>query len=235
MVLSFSWPSPGSIWGYGTDKEQADAAAVDLACLLELLAVHSNFSRFNLIAYSAGGRVASGALAILGARNYKAADLRIGQVYLTSSDEPLGRFIANLPLFYNLVDGITLTVAEHDRVLALARFTDKEERVGAPGSDRNDALELDIQTETELQAMVNSDRFSLIDLGHSEIEGFQISHGAWYENPWVSTDVMVTLLTGWPPNKRGLAEDLSERGYQFWYFPETYLTDLKAALSENPE
>ena len=83
--------------------------------------------------------------------------------------------------------------------------------------------------------MVNSDRISLIDLSRSDIEGFRFSHGAWYENPWVSTDVMVTLLTGWPPDKRGLAERFSARGYQFWYFPQTYLDDLKAALRENPE
>lgn len=134
MVLSFSWPSPGSIWGYAADKLQADTAATDLACLLEKLAAHSDFRRFHLIAYSAGGRVAGGALSILGARKHNATKLRIGQVYLASSDEPLGRFIENLPLFYNLVEGLTLTMAAGDMVLALARFTDKEERVGAPTS-----------------------------------------------------------------------------------------------------
>ena len=120
-------------------------------------------------------------------------------------------------------------------VLALARFTDKEERLGAPDASRKGVRVLDKETETELQTMVNSDRINLIDLSRSDIEGFRFSHGAWYENPWVSTDVMVTLLTGWPPDKRGLAESLSEKGYQFWYFPKTYLDDLKAALSENPE
>ena len=179
MVLSFSWPSPGSIWAYATDKVQADAAASDLACLLELLAAHSNFHRFHIIAYSAGGRVAGGALAILGARKHKAPELRIGhQVHLTSSDEPLGRFIANLPSFFNLVEGITLTAAENDMVLALARFTDKEERLGAPGSKPDGSSILDNETEAELQCMVNSDRISLIDLGSSDIEGFQFSHGA---------------------------------------------------------
>jgi len=118
-------------------------------------------------------------------------------------------------------------------VLALSRFTDKEERLGAPDSKPDDISILDKETETALQAMVNSDRISLIDLSRSDIEGFRFSHGAWYKNPWVSTDVMVTLLTGWPPDKRGLAESLSEWGYQFWYFPKTYLDDLKTALGEN--
>ncbi len=235
MVLTFSWPSPGSIWGYQTDKAQADAAADDLACLIELLAAHSEFHRLHLIAYSAGGRVAGGALSILGARDYTAADLRIGQVYLTSSDEPLARFIDNLPLFYDLVEGLTLTMAEDDMVLALARLTDKKERLGAPSTAPNEELGLDKEAEAELRRMINSDRISLIDLGSSDIEGFRFSHGAWYENSWVSTDVMVTLLTGWLPNKRGLTESVSADGYQFWYFPKTYLDDLKAALIENPE
>lgn len=235
MVLSFSWPSPGTIWGYKTDKEQADAAADDLACLIELLATHSEFSQIHIIAYSAGGRVASGALSILGTRVHIAANLRLGQVYLTSSDEPLARFIKNLPLFYNLVEGITLTTAKGDMVLALARLTDQQLRLGAPSGQAGKELGLDEETEADLRHMINSDRISLINLDSSGIEGFQFSHGAWYENPWVSTDVMVTLLTGWLPKKRGLAESISVDGYQFWYFPETYLDDLKAALIEIPE
>lgn len=235
MVLSFNWPSPGSIWGYSTDKIQADAAADDLACLIELLAANTQFQRFHIIAYSAGGRVAGGALAILGARQYKAKDLRLGQVYLTSSDEPLARFVENLPLFYDLAEGITLTAAREDMVLALARFTDDKERLGSPSEQAGENIGLDQETESELQRMVNSDKISLIYLDDSGIEGFRFSHGAWYETPWVSTDVMVTLLTGWLPNKRGLAESLSENGYQFWYFPKSYLDDLKTALIENPE
>lgn len=235
MVLSFSWPSPGTILGYQTDKTQADAAADDLACLIELLAAQSAFVQFHIIAYSAGGRVAGGALSILGAREYTAANLRLGQIYLTSSDEPLARFIKNLPLFYNLVEGISLTTAEDDMVLALARLTDQELRLGAPSGQASKELGLDEETEADLRYMINSDRISLINLSASDIEGFQFSHGAWYENPWVSTDVMVTLLTGWLPNKRGLAESISANGYQFWYFPKTYLNDLKAALMEIPE
>ena len=68
MVLTFAWPSPGSIWGYGRDKRRADDAATDLAYLIELLSHHSTATRINLIAYSAGGRVVGGALAALSER-----------------------------------------------------------------------------------------------------------------------------------------------------------------------
>ena len=64
--MNSAWPSPGSIWGYGTDKRRADSASADLAYLIELLAQHSSATKINLLAYSAGGRVVGRALEQLG-------------------------------------------------------------------------------------------------------------------------------------------------------------------------
>lgn len=86
VMLTFSWPSPGRLSGYRLDKSHANESAADFAYLLELLAEHSTAVKINVIGFSAGGRVVGGALGLLGGRHKDPAELRLGQVYLASSD-----------------------------------------------------------------------------------------------------------------------------------------------------
>lgn len=125
MVLSFTWPSPGNLWSYGVDKRRANDAGADLAYLIELLAQYSSATKINLLGYSSGGRVVGRALAQLGARYQDPRQLRLGQVYLTFSDQPLEEFVHDLPKFFELLEGLTVTAAVNDPVLGLARLTGK--------------------------------------------------------------------------------------------------------------
>lgn len=221
MVLTFAWPSPGNIWQYGKDKRRADKAATDLAYLIELLAHHSSATRINLLAYSAGGRVIGGALAQLASRYSDRESLRIGQVYLTQSDQPLEEFVKALPKIFPIVDGLTVTAAIGDPVLAMASFTDFKPRLGAGGGD--DA-QLDISDEEWQRVfdIVNSDRMVYIDLKNVPAKEYQFSHGAWYDSSWVSTDVMVTLMGGYSAVDRGLVP-VETDGIDVWMFPEDYI------------
>jgi hypothetical protein len=81
--------------------------------------------------------------------------------------------------------------------------------------------------------VVNSGDLDIINLQINEIPGFEFFHGAWYENPWVSSDVTVALNFGLQPGKRGLKAYTSESGRMIWYFPKDYLEHLTAALSEH--
>jgi esterase/lipase superfamily enzyme len=234
MVLSFSWPSPGSIWRYGADKRRSDAAASDLALLIELLARYSHATRINLLAYSAGGRVVGGALAQLADRHQDWESLRIGQVYLTQSDQALIDFVNALPKFFPLVEGLTVTAAVGDPVLALARLTDTQLRLGAVGE--GDGVQLDISDELrqEVIDIVNSDRMVLIDLRQVPATEYRFTHGAWYDDPWVSTDVMVTLLGGLNAEERGL-ELTSVEGVHVWIFPDDYIDRVKTQILNRQE
>ena len=227
MVLTFSWPSPGSIFGYGRDKRRSNASAGDLAYLVELLAFHSNASRINLLAYSAGGRVVGRALAQLAERYPDGAMLQLGQVYLTSSDQPLEEFARDLPLFFPLLEGITVTAAPDDPVLGLARLTDTKVRLGAVGEGNN--LKLDAAERERLFAIVNSDRMVLVDLEDVPAAHYKFTHGAWYDSSWVSTDVMVTLLGGLSARERALTPTMVN-GVRIWKFPPDYLDRLKTNL-----
>jgi len=235
MVLTFAWPSPGNIWSYGRDKRRADAAAVDLAYLIELLAHHSIATRINLLAYSAGGRVVGGALEALARRYSDQEALRIGQVYLTQSDQPLADFVDALPSFFPLVEGLTVTAAAGDPVLGMSRMTDLKLRLGAAGEGDGERLELSDQDWQEIVDIMNSDRMVFIDLVNVPEAHYQFTHGAWYDSAWVSTDVMVTLLGGFGVRDRAL-EPTRVNDVRVWVFPEDYIERLTAnILNRNQE
>lgn len=231
IVLTFAWPSPGRITGYAKDRARSDAAADDFADLLVLLARHSTAERINIIGFSAGGRVAGGGLGILGRRTEQSSESRIGQVYLTASDEPMKKFLEDLPAIYSVVNGLTVTANPNDPVLGLARVTDTRLRVGeAGGGTIVEAFDLTEEQAAHLEEMVNSERLNIVDLSRTEIEGFKFSHGAWYENPWVSSDALVFILDELPPAKRGLKSYRSDLNYEIWYFPEDYIDNLTSQL-----
>ena len=233
-LLTFAWPSPGSITGYDTDKARADASAEDFADLLVLLARYSTAERINIIGYSAGGRVSGGGLGLLGRRDEDPEAFRIGQVYLTASDQPMRKFLEDLPAIYSVVGALTVTADPGDSVLMLARATDTRMRVGAPVRDSVvDAFDLTEDQGARLKEMMNSEKMNFIDLSRNDIQGFRFSHGAWYENPWVSTDALVFILDRLTPSERGLKSYVSDLEFEIWYFPEDYLDRLKARLLES--
>ncbi len=234
MVLTFAWPSPGSLFRYGADKRRSNAAAADLAYLIELLSHHSIATRINLIAYSAGGRVVGRALAQLAQRYDDPEALRIGQVYLTQSDQPLAEFVDDLPNFFPLVEGMTVTTASGDPVLSMAGITDLKLRLGAAGE--GDGIKLNI-SEAHYQQVVdimNSDRMVLIDLVDVPATEYRFTHGAWYDSSWVSTDVMVTLLGELTAQERGLvARPVND--VRVWVFPDDYLDRVKGNILNRAE
>ncbi len=231
MVLTFAWPSPGSIFGYGRDKRRSDASGQDLAYLIELLAHHSVATRINLIAYSAGGRVVGRALTLLGERYQEQQDLRLGQVYLTQSDQALEEFVRTLPGFMPLLEGLTVTAAVGDPVLGLSRLTDRKLRLGAAGEGDGVNLDIDDELRQTVIDILNSDRMVFIDLRDIPVSEYRFTHGAWYENSWVSTDVMATLLGGLTARERAL-EPVIVNDVEAWFFPPDYIERLKAILLE---
>jgi hypothetical protein len=81
-----------------------------------------------------------------------------------------------------------------------------------------------------LTQIINSDRFNIINLEINIIPRFKFSHSAWYENTWVSTDVITTLNLGLSPEQRGLEKYKGYLDRDVWYFPPDYLKKLKTSL-----
>lgn len=236
-VLLFSWPSAENIFRYQTDVKQSMESAGDFSRLVKLLAKYSHARKINIIAYSAGARVVDPAMVILGVDYAKAnreivkKKLRLGELYYSAPDRELNAFVTGLPQYLDLFDRITLTAASNDSVLKYAKWTDGVQRVGSPPTDP-EQIDLDDAQRDWISNVLSSGKLDLIDLGSSEIPGYKFSHSAWYENPWVSTDTIVTLNIGLPPEQRGLKADKTPRGGDVWYFPADYLEQLKKSLLE---
>jgi len=236
VALTFAWPSAGSIWGYGRDSRSAEKSTGDLARLLELLARHSTAGHINVLAHSAGGRVVGGALAQLG-QEFPESEIkldrsgwrRIHQVYMASSDESLSAFEKNLPNYLHLIDTVTVTVNPDDHVLGMAGIVGGEVRLGEAGGGKYVKKMTDAQQQ-RLRELTNDGKLDVIDMQINDIEGFEYSHSAWYENPWISSDVLVTLYVGLSPQERGLSSYLTAEDMKAWYFPEDYLSLLKSNL-----
>jgi esterase/lipase superfamily enzyme len=236
VALTFAWPSAGSIWRYGRDIRSADESVGDFSVLLKLLARYSSAKHINVIGHSAGGSIVGGALAQLGrelpdpAARFGPENWRlIHEVYLVASDESLRAFEKNLPQYLHLVDTVTVTVNPDDHVLQMAGIVGGEVRLGEMGKGKY-AKNMTEAQQANLRELVNSGKLDIIDMQIKDIEGFKYSHGVWYENPWVSTDVLITLYIGLDPAERGLRSYQTELDMRAWYFPEDYLSLLKTNL-----
>ena len=160
--------------------------------------------------------------------------LKIGQVYLTQSDQPLAEFVDGLPDFFPLVEGLTVTAAVGDPVLGMARITDRKLRLGATGEGDGVDLALSAAEYQQLVEIMNSDKMVFIDLLNVPATEYRFTHGAWYDSSWVSTDVMVTLLGGLTAEERGL-EPKSVNDVRVWIFPDDYLDRVKENILNRPE
>lgn len=230
-VLTFAWPSPGTPLRYGMSKRMADESALDLANFIELLALHTSIEQFNLLAYSAGGRTVAGALVELGRRYQDKTILRLGEVYFAQSDQPLAGFLEGLPVYFDLVEGVTVSAAPADGVLRMARMTDGEIRLGAASEDSGESLDLSPETADRLAEIFSSEQMAIIDLTDVPDTGYRFTHGAWYDAPWVSTDVMISLLGGLTAAERGLVSS-DVGGVRIWRFPHDYVARLRAQIQE---
>jgi esterase/lipase superfamily enzyme len=227
--LAFSWPTRQNLfaYGFGQDLARAYRAAPALASLLDLLASHSDARRIHLLAWSAGGRVVTAALSDLWSRHPGATPkffqnrYRLGTVYYAASEVPRDDFLKALPALNALARRVVVTASAHDQALKLARtFMGGGPRIG----EINREL-----TEAQRQIVFGADRLEVVDLSRgSEWRGFDITgHRYWFDHPWASSDMLLTIRSDLGPAERGLqgtALDL------LWWMPPDYPDRLRAFM-----
>jgi esterase/lipase superfamily enzyme len=234
VVLAFAWPSTGSLLYYGTDVRRARKSARQLADLVELLARHSTARKINILGYSLGGVVVSNALALLREDHADetsaalAKGLRIGEVYYAAADIDTSEFTQQLKAYHEMVDRVTMTVNLNDSVLKMSQFRNRSSRIGRPDADELDSEETKFLIEASA-----TDNFDVID-AVSAVSLFDAleAHDYWYNNPRVSTDVLMKMLFHLGPADRGLKSIVTERGFTVWYFPDDYHQRVSAAIDE---
>ncbi len=224
VVLAFLWPSAGSILRYFTDVGNAAASVEPFMRLIELLAANTQATGIDVLAYSAGAQVVSPALARLGTprpsetREQLRQRLRLEQIYFAAPDIDTRRFVDDLALYVEVVERVSISANMNDSALRFAGVVHRASRAGRP-----DPTELDSAQTAFLLEASRRLGFDLIRVDPNDIPKLpQTSHAFWYEDPWVSSDLLGLMLLNAAPPRRGLDERKTDSGVQYWTFPPDF-------------
>ena len=224
VVLAFLWPSAGSILKYFTDVANAQASVEPFVCLIELLAAHTDAKNIDVLAYSAGAQIVSPGLAQLGTprrgetQEQLRQRLRLAQIYFAAPDIDTRRFVQELGQYVKVVDRVSIAANMNDSALRFANIVHRASRAGRPDPNELDA--------TQTGFLVDASQrlgFDLIRVNPYDIPKLpETSHAFWYEDPWVSSDLLGLMLLNAEPQRRGLAAQSTDGGVRYWSFPPDF-------------
>lgn len=225
VMISFDWPSRGSVFSYQADKANSEVAIRQFRNLLEVLAAESNATRINIIAHSAGTGIVVEALRDTSLRYFDLAaeDARsrtkLGRVVLAAPDMDFWVALsAGMDGVRRITEGIVVYASRQDRALDLSGRIFGEVRLGnAIGRLPPRVVEEMIRSESGWVDVSGAKKRYPSFLGHSY----------YHQNPMVSSDIMLYLFVGATPEERGLVRD-TETG--FLAFPDDYEERLPEIL-----
>jgi len=227
VMIAYAWPSTPKTLAYVSDLESAAFSSHFLKEFIEVLAEASNAENIHLIAYSAGTRVAIGALyqmALLNDCHEKETvreKLRIGHVMLTGSD--FGRQLFAAYMYNGLLNvsrQMTVYMSQTDQAMGVSRWLFNRERLGSMWQEG----ELD---QRGIDFLNRFDNFNLINVTAAEGAATGNGHAYFRNSPWVSSDILMTLMYDLTPEQRGLVRSAKS---PVWHFPEDYMERLTHSL-----
>jgi esterase/lipase superfamily enzyme len=232
VFIAYSWPSTPKTLAYFSDLETTSLSAYNLRILLEYLARDTDAENIHIIGYSAGTRLVINALNQL-ALIYGDEDketfqkyLRIGHVILTGSDfdrQLFGAYIDEGIL--KVSKDFTVYLSEMDKALSLSKWLFKRDRLGQMWHDGK-------MTKFIADWLWNTDEITFIDVADAEKSTTGNGHAYFRQSPWVSSDILSTLMYDLTPEERTL---IRTREWPIWKFPPDYIETLAERLAkENP-
>jgi len=232
VFIAYAWPSTPKTLAYASDLETAALSSYNLRLLISYLAEETDAERIHIIGYSAGTRVVINTLAQLAMSNpgKTKADLqqklRLGHVILVGSDIDRQLFAAYLEDGLLKVPAtLSIFVSGTDKALNFSSWVFGRDRLGQMWQDR------------KLSPVVKDYLNQTPDLRFIDVSGAQASdsgngHAYFRKSPWVSSDILMTLLYDLAPDDRGL---IKAPDNPVWTFPQDYIERLRASLAKaNP-
>ena len=213
-IVLFAWPSAGDLFGYAEDKTSARASVRTFRKCLQLLGSRTKAKKIHILAHSAGTPIAIEAIDELRLLNdtMQPRDagraLRLGRLILAAPDmDFFTAYDALADGATELPERITIYDSRSDRALEIAAWFCGGTRLG------RSLGELD---QREIDFLMNDANVDVIDVTNAERHAQTwLGHRYFWQNPWVSTDVMLTLLTDANPTDRGLQFDAGRRVHGF--------------------
>jgi len=223
VVMGFSWPSHQRLLSYLADVEQTQFAARYLSFLLMFLSKHTDVEQIDIIAHSAGSRVLSRALTDISLlsgvdadRNENLRKFKIGNVVFAGGD--VSRDVMGVYIEYGMVEvakKVIIYFSDTDKALGLSNWLWKHERIGELHLDKSK------MEDYVVDYFKNLKQLELVNATGTPGSNKQHGHVYFLTSQWVSSDLLLFLLTNLPPEERGLIQDESEL---FWKFPDNYKT-----------
>jgi hypothetical protein len=173
--------------------------------------------------------VGSSGMAIVGrdASRPGALNPRLGEVYFAAPDADFREFVGDLKDYAGVPQRVTVAANMHDSALRLSQLINRASRAGRP-----DLGELSTDASTALLSATHMPGFDVIQIRPGDIPGLsRTSHTFWYEDPWASSDVLITLLFDLPPLERGLDGHNAPSGAHYYAFPPDYPERLPGVMA----
>lgn len=119
---------------------------------------------------------------------------------------------------------MTAAVNLGDSALRLAATMNRASRAGRP-----DIAELTPEAADFLLEAAEDQRLEVVQVHPDVMPGLPASsHTFWYDDPWVSSDALVTLLFHLAPAERGLVAERAATGPSYWTFPPDFPARMPA-------
>jgi esterase/lipase superfamily enzyme len=232
VFIAYSWPSTPSSLAYFSDLETTSLSSYNFRIFLEYLARETKAENIHIVGYSAGTRVVINGLHQLAiayegeSKETFRKHFRIGHVILTASDfdrQLFGSYIEEGIL--DVPKDTTVYLSELDSALGLSKWLFKRERLGQMWTGRQ-------LPERLADLLWQADDLALIDVSDVDKAGTGNGHAYFRQSPWVSSDILSTLMYDLSPADRGLTHS---QEWPIWQFPPDYITKLSNKLIEfNP-
>lgn len=217
VVVLFVWPTAENFLRYSRDIRNAYGSAPFLAQLITLLAEGTRTGNINVFTYSAGATLGSDALALVARTRPEISD-RLGEVYHAAPDADFSTFVDDLGYYTDHARRVTVAVNLGDSALLVSRIVNRASRAGRP-----DLRELRPEAAEWLFKASQNNGLEILNVNPDLMpELAATSHTFWYDDPWVSNDVLLTLLFNLRPDDRELDESVTDAGKRYWSFPENY-------------
>ena len=228
VFIAFSWPSMQNLMDYITDVDTAEYTAVLFRKFLEYLMSETDAEKIHILAFSAGTKLVSQSLHQIGlmdlsGREETSDHTSLGRVVFTAGDVERQLFgIYSSDGLLEPIDSLTVYMSNTDKALGASKNIRKYPRLGQPWKDG-------ILPPEALTFIEESNKLVFINATGLEGVNEGVGHEYFRNSPWVSSDILVNLGFGVPPEKRGLVLDVNEI---YWNFPDDYVERLSLALEQ---
>ncbi|GAU83386.1 alpha/beta hydrolase [Bosea sp. BIWAKO-01] len=184
VPLLFTWPSRGSLFAYGYDRESTNYSRHALEAILQALARDPAVGEVSILAHSMGNWLALESLRQMAIRNGQIAP-KIANIMLASPDVDVDVFRTQIAEIGKSRSKFTLFVSQDDRALAVSRRVwGSTARLGAINPEAEpyrDELAADGITVLDLTKLRSDDR---------------LNHGKFAESPEVVRLIGTRLVAG---------------------------------------